>query len=81
MLMQDSSLAQAIAKTCLPPEIWIMIFQNLDLSSAIAAMQVTLDTFSVFIAFLQACCMAGPTAEVCTMLTADVSGHACGTVN
>ena len=38
--MQESSLAQAIAKTCLPPEVWIMIFETLDLSSAIAAMQV-----------------------------------------
>ena len=46
--MQESSLAQAIAKTCLPPELWIMIFDKLDLSSAIAAMQVVSVTLQAF---------------------------------
>lgn len=72
--MQDSSLAQAIAKTCLPPEIWIMIFQKLDLSSAVAAMQVLSDTFPALPSLLQACFMAAISSKVCMALTEDISG-------
>ena len=64
VLMQDSSLAQAIAKTCLPRELWFVIFQKLDLSSAVATMQVLSDIFPVLPSLLQACYTAGTSSEI-----------------
>lgn len=38
----SANLTQLASNVCLPPEMWSMILQKLDLSSGIAAMQVTL---------------------------------------
>lgn len=53
---QDSeSLAQPASSLCLPPEIWSMVFQRLDLSSTIAAMQVGICNLNRG-SFLTYCC-------------------------